>query len=318
VTGVTGHTQVTGVTGHTQVTGVTGHTQVTGVTGHTQVTGVVGWPVEHSVSPAMHNAAYAALGLDWCYLPFAVPPERLAEAIAGVRALGLVGVNVTVPHKQALLPLMDELTPAATAIGAGNTVIVREGHLVGHNTDAAGFMRALREAGCEPAGVPALVLGAGGAARAVVYALVEAGARVTVLNRTPERAEALVRDLGGQVSGNLRAAPLDLVSLRDLASPARLVVNATSVGMWRAGGADAGASPWPDTLPFPPDALAFDLVYNPRETAFMRQARAAGASAANGLGMLVYQGAEAFEAWTGMAAPAEVMLHACAHALGGG
>ena len=160
--------------------------------GIARMTGLVGWPVEHSVSPAMHNAAYAAVGLDWCYLPFPVPPERLAEAIARVRALGMAGVNVTVPHKQAVLSLMDELSPAAAAIGAVNTVIVADGRLVGHNTDAAGFLRALREAGCEPTGLPTLVLGAGGAARAVVYALLGVGADVTVLNRTPQRAEALV------------------------------------------------------------------------------------------------------------------------------
>lgn len=300
-----------------------------GITGHTRVAGVVGWPVEHSVSPAMHNAAYAALGLDWCYLPFAVPPERLREAIAGVRALGLVGVNVTVPHKQALLPLMDELTPAAMAIGAANTVMVREGRLVGHNTDASGFLRALREVGCEPEGIPAVVLGAGGAARAVVYALLEVGAQVTVLNRTLERAEALARDLGRDAGGRVRAAPLDLATLRALAPQARLVVNATTVGMWRAGcGAEDGAgttpsavpsaSPWPDALPFPSGALAYDLIYNPRETAFMRQARAAGVPAANGLGMLVHQGAEAFTLWTGVAAPVEVMARACVRALGGG
>lgn len=286
------------------------------ITGHTRVAGVVGWPVEHSVSPAMHNAAYAALGLDWCYLPFPVPPERLPEAIAGVRALGLVGVNVTVPHKQALLALMDELTPAAAAIGAANTVIARDGRLIGHNTDAAGFLRALREAGCEPAGITALVLGAGGAARAVVYALLEVGARVTVLNRTVARAETLARDLGRGADGEVLAASLDLAALRPLVPRARLVVNATSVGMWRAG--VAGASPWPEALPFPEDALAYDLVYNPRETAFMRQARAAGARAVNGVRMLVHQGAEAFERWTGVAAPVEVMAHACDRALGGG
>ena len=306
------------ITDHTRATGVTGHTRVTGVTGHTRVTGVIGWPVEHSVSPAMHNAAYAALGLDWCYLPFPVPPDSLPEAIAGVRALGLAGVNVTVPHKEALLPLMDELTPAAAAVGAANTVIVQDARLIGHNTDAGGFLRALREAGCEPVGIPALVLGAGGAARAVVYALLEAGAEVTILNRTVARAVALVRDLSRGVDGAVGAAPLGLDALRALAPRARLVVNATSVGMWRAGGAEADVSPWPEALPFPVDALAYDLVYNPRETAFMRQARAVGARAVNGLGMLVHQGAEAFERWTGVAAPVDVMAQACARALGGG
>jgi shikimate dehydrogenase len=200
---------------------------------------------------------------------------------------------------------------------------VREGRLVGHNTDAAGFLRALREAGFDPAGAPALVLGAGGAARAVVYALVGVGAHVTVLNRTLDRAEALARDLGRVAGAKLQAAPLDLATVRALGPQARLVVNATTVGMWRRCTQrveynDVDASPWPEAVPFPAGALAFDLVYNPRETEFMRQARAAGASAANGLGMLVHQGAEAFERWTGMAAPVEVMARACARALGGG
>ena len=179
--------------------------------GHTRVAAVIGWPIEHSVSPPMHNAAFRALGMDWCYVAFAVPPERLAEAVAGARALGVRGMNVTVPHKLALLPLMDELTPAARAIGAANTIIFGDdGRLRGHNTDAAGFSRALGEAGVATEGVHALVLGAGGAARAVVYALALAGAQITLLNRTPERAEALATEFGGlNPAAEVRAGVLD-------------------------------------------------------------------------------------------------------------
>ena len=145
------------------------------ILGSTQVVGLIGWPIEHSVSPPMHNAAFRHLGLDWCYVPLPVRPKDIAEAISGLRALGLRGINATVPHKIALLPLMDELTLPARAIGATNTVIVRPDGLVGHNTDAEGFLRALREAGFDPEECRALVLGAGGAARAVVYALATVG-----------------------------------------------------------------------------------------------------------------------------------------------
>jgi shikimate dehydrogenase len=284
------------------------------LSGHTQVVGVIGWPIEHSVSPPMHNAAFQALGLDWCYVPFAVPPERLREAVAGVRALGLRGINVTVPHKQALLALVDELTPAARAIGAVNTVLVAGDRLRGHNTDAAGFLRALREIGFAPEGCFALVLGAGGAARAVVFALAGVGAKITILNRTEERALALAREFAGcGAEAALRAGSLDLPTLRCEAPRARLVVNTTPVGMWPR----VEGTPWPQDVPFPPGALLFDLVYNPRETRLMAQARAAGARAVDGLGMLVHQGAEAFRLWTGIEPPVEVMRQACLQVLGG-
>src|SRR5689334_9998263 len=140
------------------------------ITGRTRVAGVVGWPVSHSLSPAMHNAAFGALGLDWTYVPFAVPPERLAAAVAGLTALGFAGANITIPHKQAVMSLVDEMSPAARAIGAVNTLIMN-GKVYGDNTDWTGFLRALRDVGCEPAGSRAVVLGAGGAARSIVYAL---------------------------------------------------------------------------------------------------------------------------------------------------
>ncbi|MGM0401968.1 MAG: shikimate dehydrogenase [Chloroflexota bacterium] len=278
---------------------------------HSRVVGLIGWPVEHSVSPPMHNAAFEALGLDWCYVPLPVRPRRLREAVEGVRALGLCGVNATVPHKQALLPLVDELTPAAETIGAVNTLIVEEDELLGHNTDAGGFMRALREAGFPPDGCTALVLGAGGAARAVVYALGGVAERVTVLNRTPRRAHDLVEDFQRRLPAHLAAGPLEGGVLSEAASEADLVVNATPVGMWP----EEDASPWLEEVPFPPGAFCFDLIYNPRETRLMRTARTAGAGASNGLGMLVHQGAEAFERWTGREAPVKVMYAACEQVL---
>jgi shikimate dehydrogenase len=282
------------------------------LTGHTQLVGLFGWPVEHSVSPAMHNAAFSALWMDWCYLPFAVPPERLADAVQGVRALGLRGVNATVPHKQALLALVDDLTPEARAIGAVNTLLLGE-RMLGHNTDAAGFLRALRETGQDPAERHVLMLGAGGAARAVGYALLSAGARLSIHNRTVERALSLAADLRRALPGAaVEAASLEREVLAQRAAVADLVVNATVVGMSSHG----EGSPWPDEVPYPWGVPLFDLIYSPPETRLMSLARQAGAPATNGLAMLVYQGAESFRLWTGVEPPADVMLQACLHALG--
>jgi shikimate dehydrogenase len=291
-----------------------GHSNAPLLSGRTQIVGVIGWPIEHSVSPPMHNAAFRALGLDWCYVPFPVPPERVPEALAGVRALGLRGINATVPHKQALLSLVDELTPEAQAIGAANTVIVRGERLIGHNTDARGFLRALGEAGFRPEGCAALVLGAGGAARAVVYGLATVGARVTILNRTEDRALALAAAFAGvHPQASITGGPLEPTTLARMAEGAQLIVNTTPLGMWPR----VECSPWPEGVEFPSGAMLYDLIYNPRETLLMRRARAAGAPAVDGLGMLVHQGAEAFELWTGVDAPVDVMRAACVAALGG-
>jgi len=285
------------------------------LTGGTQIVGVIGWPIEHSVSPPMHNAAFQALGLDWCYVPFPVHPAHLKEALGGVRALGLRGVNVTVPHKKTLVSLVDELAPAARAIGAVNTVIANGQILIGHNTDASGFLRALKETGFEPSGCSALILGAGGAARAVIYALATVGARVVILNRTLERAQALAAEFTGvSETARLRAGPLNCQSLRCEAAASDLVVNATSLGMWP----QVDASPWPEDVPFPSHCLLFDLVYNPAETLLMRHAARGGASVVGGLRMLVHQGAEAFALWTGRQPPVETMFAACCAALRGG
>ncbi|MFP3896569.1 MAG: shikimate dehydrogenase [Anaerolineales bacterium] len=280
---------------------------------HSRVVGLIGWPIEHSVSPPMHNAAFDALGLDWCYVPLPVHPRRLQEAVEGIRALGLCGVNATVPHKQALIPLLDELTSAAEVIGAVNTLVVEEDELLGHNTDAGGFMRALREAGFPPDGCTSLVLGAGGAARAVVYALGGVADRLIVLNRTPQRAHDLVGTFQRRVPARLESGPLETEMVSEAASEVDLVVNATPLGMWP----EEDASPWPEEIPFPSGAFCFDLIYNPRETYLMHRARAAGAGASNGLGMLVHQGAEAFERWTGRDAPVKVMYAACEQVLSG-
>lgn len=277
------------------------------INGQTKLVGLIGYPIEHSLSPAMHNSAFAALSLNWCYLPLPVHPERLGEAVAGLRALNFVGANVTVPHKEAVISYLDKVTPEAQAIGAVNTIVVHESELIGYNTDWLGFQAALSEGGFDPQGKRTVVLGAGGAARAVVYALAQGEAQVTVLNRTPSRAHALVQDFSPLFpSLSLLSLPLTLQTLKERATESHLLVNATPVGMWP----EVDKSPWLEDLAFPSHLTVFDLVYNPRQTKLLRQARAAGAKGIGGLGMLVHQGAAAFELWTGEKAPVETMYEA--------
>jgi shikimate dehydrogenase len=266
--------------------------------------GLIGWPVEHSVSPAMHNAAFEIMGLSWHYTLLPTPPDRVEAALANLRARGYRGANVTVPHKQAVMPYLDGMDDAARAIGAVNTIVVEGEQLLGYNTDAGGFVNALRDAGFEPSGRHALVLGAGGASRAVVYALAQSGCVITIHNRTGSRAAELSRsmqDAAPQASvtwvpARTRLADLPLADYD-------LLVNTTSVGMWP----QTDASPWPETLPVPGHWTVYDLVYNPAETRLLTQSSAAGAAAIGGLGMLVHQGALAFKLWTGQTPPTEVM-----------
>jgi len=277
------------------------------INGQTKLVGLIGYPIEHSLSPAMHNSAFAALNLNWCYVPLPVPPGRLKEAVVGLRALSFVGANVTVPHKEAVMSYLDHVAPEAQAIGAVNTIVVREGQGIGYNTDWLGFLTALGESGFDSQGKQAVVLGAGGAARAVVYALAQAGAQVTVLNRTPARAQALIQDFSLLFS----SLPLSLQTLEKQTAEAHLLVNATPVGIWP----EVDKSLWPENLAFPGHLCVFDLVYNPHETKLLQQARRAGAKVIGGLGMLVHQGAAAFELWTGEKAPVETMYEAARKAL---
>jgi shikimate dehydrogenase len=281
------------------------------INGQTKPVGLIGHPVEHSLSPIMHNNAFTALNLNWCYVPLLVHPKRLGEAVAGLRALGFAGANVTVPHKESVLPLLDHVTPEAQAIGAVNTITMREG-LIGYNTDWQGFLTALSEGGFDPQGKRAVVLGAGGAARAVVYALAQAGAQVAVLNRTPSRAQALVQDFSPLFPHrSLVSLPFTLQALEEQTTEAHLLVNATPVGMWP----EIDKSLWLEDVAFPGHLTVFDLVYNPRQTKLLQQARQAGAKGIGGLGMLVHQGAAAFELWTGEKAPVETMYDAARDAL---
>lgn len=259
----------------------------------TRVAGIIGWPVEHSLSPAMHNAAFAALGLNWLYAAFPVDPERVAQAVRGLAAAGCAGLNVTIPHKRAVIACCSDVSEAVAAIGAANTLVPDgEGGFRADNTDAAGFMRALDEqAPLDLEGRDALVIGAGGAARAVIFGLRSRGARVRVANRTPARAA----ELGDPV-------PFARQALEMVAGQSALVVNATSLGRH-------GAAPPPE-LPLAglgPGQVVADIVYRPGGTPWLAAAAQRGARPVDGLGMLLHQGAAAFEQWTGQAAPVDVM-----------
>jgi shikimate dehydrogenase len=259
----------------------------------------------------MHNAAFVSLGMPWCYVPLPVatePAARIGEAVAGVRALGMAGANVTVPHKQAVMPFLDNLTPAAQAIGAVNTIVVQaDGRLLGDNTDAPGFISDLRDNGIDPQGKAALVLGAGGSARAIVYGLATSGATaITVANRTLDRAGALVGTLQSLVPDCPLATCALPGDLPMVASQSDLIINCTSLGMTP----NTDALPWLADLSFRPNQAVYDLVYNPRQTRLLAQAAQDGARAMGGIGMLVWQGAIAFELWTGVVPPVAVMRHA--------
>ena len=273
------------------------------LSGKTRLAIVIGDPVRHSLSPVIHNAAFAACGLDWVFLACEVPEGRVPEALAGARALGIEGLSVTMPHKAAVAAAVDDLSPAARVLGAVNCVARHAERLVGHNTDGGGFIDALaREAGWAPAGTRCVVLGAGGAARAVALALADAGAaEVAIVNRTAPNAvtaAALAGDRG-------RVAEPGEVGGFDL------VVNATPLGMR---GHSAAAMPLDPAL-LRPDQLLVDLVYEPAETALLAAARERGLRAFNGVGMLVHQAARAFELWTGNEAPIEAMVATTTEAL---
>jgi len=287
-----------------------------------QLVGLIGWPVEHSVSPAMHNAAFESLGLCWRYILLPTLPEQVKATLAQLKAQDYRGANVTVPHKQAVMPALDSIAPNARALGAVNTLVTGrrvDGTPIigGYNTDDKGFVSALRHGGFEPEeGGHAVIVGAGGAARAVVHGLLWSGiGEVTVLNRTPERAQALVSDLGDlhEWPGSMCALPFTPKTLVEAGHTADLLVNATTVGMWP----HADASIWPEGVPIPAHLAVFDLVYNPLETRLLRQARESGAHPIGGLEMLVRQGALALELWTGEPAPVSVMRAAAQEALKG-
>ncbi|MDD4984435.1 MAG: shikimate dehydrogenase [Dehalococcoidales bacterium] len=283
------------------------------ITGKTQVCGVIGDPIGHTMSPVMHNAAFSKLGIDYVYLPFRVKKDDLGQAIAGARALNLAGLNVTIPHKVAVISFLDELDPIAERIGAVNTIVNKNGTLRGYNTDATGFLQALLDKGFKPEGKKIVVLGAGGASRGISFILAESGANLVILNRPVEIdwAEKLACEISRAFRKETAALELNDKNLAEVLEGSDILVNTTSVGM----------SPDVDETPVPMRLLrstpvVFDIVYNPIQTRLLREAQAAGAGTISGLDMLAWQGALAFEKWTGLKAPLELMKREVIKALG--
>lgn len=265
---------------------------------------LLGSPVTHSLSPAMHSAAFEAAGLDdWRYKPIEVPPEDLAAAIERMRAEGWAGANVTIPLKEAVVPLLDDLSPSAAQTSAVNTIVNERGYLVGHNTDSLGFLHDLRAHWQIPSTGQALILGAGGAARAVAFGLAQEGLDLRLIARSAGRARALAKDVQRNHPVEVRALAWTVESFEKAAGECLLVVNATPLGMLPAD----QMSPWPDDLQLPPAAFVYDLVYSSRETRLVQLARLSGLKAVSGAGMLLEQGALSYELWTGLRAPRERM-----------
>lgn len=284
------------------------------ISGKTKVCGLIGDPVEHSISPTMHNAAFAFSGLDYIYVPFRVTPTGLGEAINGMRALNIRGLNVTIPHKVAVLPFLDEVDSLAKQIGAVNSIVNDGNILKGYNTDSDGFVQVLLEGGIDPGHKRVTVLGAGGAARAVIFGLASRNAEITILNRIEDFDRAI--DLSASVANifkqEVRALELTENNLANIMGKTDILVNATSVGMIPNRNSTLVDKKW-----MKPELVVYDIVYNPVETRLLREAREAGAHTMSGLEMLVRQGAMSFEKWTEQPAPVEVMREAAVRGLKG-
>jgi shikimate dehydrogenase len=283
-----------------------GGRDVPSVRGTTRVYGILGHPVAHSLSPAMQNAAFAALGIDAIYVPFPVRPEGLAATIAGLHAAGVAGLNVTVPHKENAAVLATKLRRRARACAAANTLIRTANGFVGDNTDGDGLVAALRDAGFDPRGKNVLVLGAGGSARSVAQSLAHAGPKELIIaNRTPKRAEEVVRSLHRR---GTRATDLGVLGDAPTLAELDLIVNCTSASLV------GGALPIMQLAIRPGRLLCCDLMYG-KPSVFLEQAREAGCRIMDGSGMLLHQGALAFTLWTGKPAPIDVMRAALRQAL---
>lgn len=297
------------------------------LSGHPRQLGVIGYPISHSISPAMHNEAFREQRMNCYYAAYTVEPGEVQAAVAGVRALGLLGVNVTIPLKEAVIPFLDEVAPTARQVGAVNTIVNRGGRLVGYNTDGWGFINSLDEAGVRPKALQAVVLGAGGATRAIALHLALAGvAGLTISNRTPERAEELAADIRAALreAGRDGRQPVAEVPVRAVAAGSGqertalmdtgLVVNCTPLGMQ---GDGLAQTPIPEINLLPQRAVVYDTVYRPAETRLLKEARQRGLRTVGGLGMLVHQGACAWEYWFGRRGPVPVMYAAAKAVLEG-
>ncbi|SDF09134.1 shikimate dehydrogenase [Sporolituus thermophilus] len=273
------------------------------ITGKTKPVALLGWPVEHSFSPAMQNAAFRYLGLDYVYLPLAVKPDDLGAAIAGLKAMGFAGANVTIPHKVAVMAHLDALDDTARMVGAVNTIVIEDGRTAGHNTDAAAFIAALAAAGVKPNGKRVVLLGAGGAARAVAAGLIHNNAAwVTVVARNEDKAAALAASFAADYK-TISSSPWLAGELSRHLADCDIIINCTPVGMWP----NSHEMPDIEWKKLNPRAVVCDLIYNPNETRFLHEAARRGHQTVGGVGMLVEQGALAFTLWTGREAPREVM-----------
>lgn len=284
------------------------------INGHTKIAGIFGDPIGHTLSPAIQNAAFRAIGMNAVYLPFHVKADSkgaLKAAVEAVRAMDMLGVNVTIPHKEKVFKFLDETDEHAIDVGAVNTIVNREGRLCGYNTDGAGYVLSLRkETGFRPGGKKAVIIGSGGAARSILYSILKlAPSSVVIVNRTVKRAEALAREFAPKFSSPVDAAPLERALMEKVLADADLVVNATSTGMMGKGELDLPL----DVLH--PKAVVSDIVYMPVKTGLIKAAEKRGLKVHSGLGMLIRQGAIGFELWTGKKAPLQVMQKAALKAL---
>ncbi len=280
------------------------------ISGKTQLCGVIGDPIDHTLSPALQNAAFEHLKLNWVFLAFRVKATEVENALRGMRGLGIRGLNVTMPHKNAVIAYLDKVDETAKFLGSVNTILAQDGELHGFSTDGLGAVNALKENGVKLSGKKVVLLGAGGAAKAIAFALAKEARELIILNRTSEKtrelAEALSSRFGKKVAGERLTPKITQKQLEN----ADILINATSVGM----------HPQPDqTLVAPqwlkPSLTVMDIVYNPLETKLAKDAKAAGAHVVSGVEMLIYQGAASFEIWTGHKAPVEVMRKAALNQL---
>lgn len=275
------------------------------ISGKVKICGIIGDPIEHTMSPAMHNAAFDKLGLDYVFVPFLVKKEGLRQAIDGVRGLNIRGLGVTIPHKVAVMQYLDQVDDLAQKIGAVNIIVNDNGILTGYNTDAGGFLRALLERGIEPKGKMVAILGAGGASRAISFVLAERGANLIILNRTWDKAIELAERVSRSFGNKIEALPLDKENLTKALGRADIMMNCTNVGMHPHVSETLVTA---DQLKS--DMIVFDTVYNPIKTQLLKEAEKAGATTISGVEMLVWQGVLAFEMWTRHKAPVEVMREA--------
>jgi shikimate dehydrogenase len=267
---------------------------------------LLGHPISHSVSPVMHNAAASALGLNYQYVAQDISPDLLSDAISNLRLGKWVGANVTIPHKKAVIPLLDELGDIAKAVGAVNTLIRVDDRIHGENTDIEGFLMEIDSLEINLTNRPALILGTGGSARAVAFALLQRASEVRLLGRNIQAGTQIAYDLHQITGGNILRFDWNPIDLRQASQDCALVVNCTPIGMVP----NVNNTPWFPSVPFPPKTFVYDLVYNPIETMLVKQARSNGIQAHSGLGMLVRQGALSFTLWTGHQPPMTVMLEA--------